>query len=165
MARLPVYDTLQLLPLSKAHGFIRSINVALPLDNNHWYHHWYLLYHKMDLMKLATTLILFALLTGCTGCESTEPSPIKLPPLPVEAPVIEVEITPVTKFKIGDKITLISPDGKTKVDGVIVEIGPVGLWVNSNTNEERTGRVCIIEATVDGKTVRGPVPEFALTKR
>ena len=122
-------------------------------------------------MKQLVVVALLAL-TACTGCESTPPAPTKLPPLPAELrpqektkPVVKVKVTPATKFGVGDKVTMESPDGKTTVDGVILEVGPVVTWINPVTKEEIESRAYLVQITVDGKAQRGPAPEFALTRR
>ena len=105
-------------------------------------------------MKLLTTLTLFSILAGCTGCESTPPA-VKIPALPAkEAPA---------KFKIGDLVS--ATNGTQTIEGVILEIGPMGEWENNTTGEKRISRAYRVQVIVDGKAQRGILPEFALTLR
>jgi len=117
-------------------------------------------------MRLLAAAALCATLVVC-GCESTKPIPTKLPPRPakveVPKPVIKVTVTPVSKFKAGDRVTIVDPSGKVVVSGVVLDVGPVVTWTNPITKEEIVARAYRIKAVVDGKPRVGVAPEFALT--
>ena len=115
-------------------------------------------------MKTLSTLILFALLAGCTGCEATPPAPVKIPALPAPEAKPEVKpAEPVAKFAVGDKVSL--DTGAKVIDGVILAVGPIGVWENSKTGDERTSRAYQVRLSVPGKTWVGILPEFALKAR
>jgi hypothetical protein len=118
-------------------------------------------------MRLLVAIALCATLVACGGCESTKPAPTKLPPLPakVEAPkpVIQVTVTPVSKFNVGDRVTIVDPSGKVVVSGVVLDVGPIVTWTNPVTKKEIVARAYRIKAVVDGVPMVGVAPEFALT--
>jgi hypothetical protein len=110
-------------------------------------------------MKLSVTLTLFALLASCTGCEST-PTPVKIPAVP--APETK-PAEPVIKFAVGDKVSL--DTGAKVIDGIILAVGPIGVWQNTKTGEKRVSRAYQVRLSVPGKMWIGILPEFALVKR
>ncbi len=101
-------------------------------------------------MKRLATILLTSLLIGCG---STPPVSVKIPAIP--AP---------TKFVKGDLVLVTSPDKKTKVQGVVIDVGPMAAWIDPITNQEFTSRAYRIEVMIDDKPQVGVAPELALTK-
>lgn len=113
-------------------------------------------------MKQLATIVFASLLIGCGGCESTPPAPVEIPA--ITAPVKQTPVEK-TKFVKGDLVTVTSPDGKTQVQGVVEDVGPLVLWLNPVTNKNIESRAYRIKVVVNGKDQIGVAPEFALTKR
>ena len=117
------------------------------------------------MMKQLVVATMLMALTACTGCESTpeivtinQPylSPDNAETIPKVDPVETIAL-----FVSGDEIIINNGDGTT-VDGIIIAVGQMGLWVNSETKEEVESRVYLVRMTIDGRSIVGKVPEFAM---
>jgi hypothetical protein len=120
--------------------------------------------------RLITTVFLFTLVACTSGCESVKPQPTKLPPAPakVEAPVEKPKAEPTEaapKFAAKDLVYVTSADGELKVEGIVIEVGPVTTWTHLITGKEFTSRAYHVHYMYKGQEQCGTLPEIVLEKR